>query len=99
MSIWGTQSFARYLSGSDKVAGITEYMWQVRSLLPRVHCSHTNPYVYTDDRLVLHILRRLHTARQHPPGDPTTLVPWPITGFKYILGIALGDCGRGYRTE
>ncbi|PWW78356.1 hypothetical protein C7212DRAFT_358326 [Tuber magnatum] len=28
MSLWGTQPFARWLSGSDSVAGITEYMWR-----------------------------------------------------------------------
>ena len=48
MSIWGTESFARYLSGSDKVAKITEYMWRVRSpFFPeRIILTLTPTYIY-----------------------------------------------------
>jgi len=52
---------------------------------------HHGAYV-ADHRLVLHLLRHVHPARDHPLGDPPIVVSLPVVGVEPTLRTAVGHC-------
>lgn len=96
LSLWGMKGFARYLSDSEEVAGITQKMWRVRLsfLLPPhplllVQLTHDKK---TEHRLVLHLLRNLLSILRYSSRHCSPLVPLPSSRLKFLLDASLGNC-------